>query len=271
MITFLTIPWFKLEPIELWAGLKIQPFGVMAAIAILVGARFARRRAEQLRLSPAAVSDFLLWTTLIGLVCAYSLNAVLYHPRELLEALADPGRLVSRYWGLSSYGGFFGGAIAGWILCRRPGLSLASMADVWCFAIPFAGIFARGGCLVVHDHPGGASEFVLAVADYDGAGVARHDLGLYEVLWSIAVSTLFLRLSRRPRPVGYYLGLIPLLYGPFRFVLDFLRIPEAEGGDARYLGLTPAQYFSLVLTLIGVALLVRRRAPDPGAATAAAP
>jgi len=261
MSSWLLIPWFKLEPVSLpvpWLGhVDIQPFGVLAAIAILVGARAAAVRARQLALPEQQLSDFLLWTTLVGLVGAYTLNAVMYHPQELLEALAEPRRLSSRYWGLSSYGGFLAGTLAAIVFCRRRGIALLPLADVWCFAIPAAWIFARAGCFVVHDHPGVASDFLLAVDDYDGGGIPRHDLGLYEVLWAIAVTALFFRLKRAARPAGFYLALVPLLYGPFRFSLDFLRAGPELGGDVRYLGLTPAHYFSLVLTGIGLWLWLR--------------
>jgi phosphatidylglycerol:prolipoprotein diacylglycerol transferase len=273
----LLIPWFRLEPLAIplpWAGeLRIQPFGVLAAVAILVGVRFARLRARQLGVGERDLIDFLTWTTAVGLASAYVLNAVLYHPQELLAAAREPSRLLSRYWGLSSYGGFLGGTLTAIVFIRRRGLPLTPLADVWCFAIPFAWIFARTGCFVVHDHPGAVSDFWLAVDRYGGSGPPRHDLGLYEVLWSLGVAPLFFWLARRPRPAGFFVGLLLLLYGPMRFGLDFLRIAEAEGGDARYLGLTPAQYFSLAITILGVLLIrarVGRGAPPSSARSAPA-
>jgi len=255
----LLIPWFKLEPIALpfLESVKIQPFGLLAALAIVVGGHFARQRAAQLGVSEDTLTTFLTWTTGVGLVSAYVLNAVMYSPGELLEALGEPRKLFSRYWGLSSYGGFAGGTLTAFVLCWRRRLPLAALADVWCYAIAFAWVFARMGCFVVHDHPGVASDFFLAVDDYDLKGVARHDLGLYEVLWSLVVAPLFYVLARRGARKGTFVLAIALLYGPLRFGLDFLRVSAAEGGDSRYLGLTPAQYFSLALTLFGVVFAMR--------------
>jgi phosphatidylglycerol:prolipoprotein diacylglycerol transferase len=111
---------------------------------------------------------------------------------------------------------------------------------------------------VVHDHPGKVTEFALAVADYR-FGVPpyqpRHDLGLYEVIYSTLIIALFLWLEHRSRrPVGFYCVLLPLVYAPVRFVLDFLRATPLEGGDVRYAGLTPAQWSSIVMICIGLAV-----------------
>src|SRR5207244_3991525 len=59
------------------------------------------------------------------------------------------------------------------------------------------------------------------------------------------------------------LAVLALLYGAGRFVLDFLRARDLPYVDARYLGLTPAQYFCVALVAYGAwALLARRRAAD---------
>jgi phosphatidylglycerol:prolipoprotein diacylglycerol transferase len=263
-MVYLLIPWFKLQPWVVtapWFGaIKLQPFGVLVAIAIALGSHRLQRRGNALGLSHDVISSFVTWTTVIGLLSAYALNIVMYSPGELAVIAAEPARLVRHWYGLSSYGGFIGGALTAVVFARRKDASLVALGDAWCYAFPFAWIFARMGCFVVHDHPGAASDFILAVDNYNETGVARHDLGLYEVIWSSAVSALFLWLDRKPRPAGLYLTLIPLLYGPVRFGLDFLRATPIDGGDVRYCGLTPAQYLSVALTAIGVVLFVRLRA-----------
>ena len=62
----------------------------------------------------------------------------------------------------------------------------------------------------------------------------------------------FLVLDRKPRPTPFFLVVFPLFYVPARFFLDFLRI-----GDARYFGLTPAQYAGIAVFLAAVILMVR--------------
>src|SRR5690606_23728498 len=97
--------------------------------------------------------------------------------------------------------------------------------------------------------------------DHYAAGV-RHELGLYEAALMVPVMAAFLWLGRRDRPPGFFLGLFVVFYAPIRFVLDFLRNNDLSYQDARYAGLTPAQYGMIVLFLAGLALLWSlRRAP----------
>ncbi|HEY0708920.1 MAG TPA: hypothetical protein VGG33_19075, partial [Polyangia bacterium] len=86
----------------------------------------------------------------------------------------------------------------------------------------------------------------------------RHNLGLEEALFTIALAGIFYLLNRKPRFVGFYLGLLPLVYAPVRFVLDFGRTV-----DVRYGGLTPGQWGAMALLVLGSYILLHfyKRAP----------
>ena len=112
----------------------------------------------------------------------------------------------------------------------------------------------------MHDHPGVRTSFPLAVLFPDGP---RHDLGFYDALLLAAITLLLYGQRRRGALRGSLLAVLALIYGAGRFVLDFLRARDLPYVDARYLGLTPAQYFCVALLAYGAwALLARRRAAD---------
>ncbi|MDH5675501.1 MAG: prolipoprotein diacylglyceryl transferase [Myxococcales bacterium] len=243
-MTLALIPWFKLEPwhlpLPLLDRFPIQPFGVLAATAILLGIRFAGWRAERTGVPRKLVGDFLLHVVVVGLAACMVFNLVVYEPAKipqmaraigswfgLAEATAFP------YPGLSSFGGFAGGTLAAFWFARRRQVPILVLSGIFCFTIPFAWIFARMGCFVVHDHPGIETDFFLAVDNYYGQGVARHDLGLYEVLWSLFMTPLVLWLDRTPRPLGFFTALVPIAYASVRFFLDYLREIPVHGGDIR--------------------------------------
>jgi len=249
--TLLFLPWFRLEPWNIPVGpytLPIQPFGVLVACAVLFGARMSEWFARRQRVDPALVADFVTHLVVSGFIMSIVLNAVFYEWDSVLESW-QTGHWF-KWFGMSSFGGFVGGALGVVIWKKRRHLPALQAADAAFFAFPFGWIFGRSGCFVVHDHPGRVTDFFLAVNDYHFGRPPfspRHDLGLYEILWAIVVSALFLYLSKKKRPTGFYLALVPLLYMPIRFFLDFLRVPEALGGDTRYAGLTPAQYAAIVM------------------------
>jgi phosphatidylglycerol:prolipoprotein diacylglycerol transferase len=267
--SLLLIPWFELRPWEIpfpvIGTLKLQPFGLLVAIGILFGSRIAEWRAEKTGVPRYVVADFLVYTIVIGLIACYFLNALFYKPEDLLDILRDPTQLFKKYLGLSSYGGFIGGVGAALWYRHKKRMSLIVLGDIFCFAFPFAWMICRSGCFVVHDHPGLVSNFFLAVDNYNGEGKPRHDLGLYEVIWSAALIGPFLWLGSKPRRRGFFMALLPLLYAPIRFLLDYLRETPEQGGDVRYYGFTPGQYASLLFVAVGVAVALRvARGPEPG-------
>lgn len=258
---FLTIPWFKLSGWTLpGTTLGVHWFGVLVAIGVLAGLRLAVWYGRRVGVRPEVVRDCAAHVVFIGFVIGHVFTLVFYFPDKLIE---QPWRIFFIWEDLSSYGGVFGSVVGGFVWGYRRGVPLLPVYDCIGFGFPLGWVFGRLGCFVVHDHPGNETDFFLGVRDYQYPGLpvaTRHDLGLYEVFWALAVVALFLWLSRRPRPVGLYSALVALLYAPFRFGLDFLR-----AADATYGGLTPGHYSSFVALAIGVALLIhmRRRRPAP--------
>ena len=113
------------------------------------------------------------------------------------------------------------------------------------FGLVPAWAIARLGCTIAFDHPGRVTNFVLGMADMKG--VVRHNLGFYEMLWTV-VLTIILYGLRNYKPFrGFPIALIFLLYSSVRFYLDSLRVE-----DRLYWGLTPGQYFSMIVFGIGV-------------------
>ncbi|MCI7439500.1 MAG: prolipoprotein diacylglyceryl transferase, partial [Coriobacteriaceae bacterium] len=93
-----------------------------------------------------------------------------------------------------------------------------------------------------------------------------HPSQLYEALLEGAVLFCVLfALSRRrpPRPQGTFIGTFLVLYGVFRFLVEFVRLPDAQLGYL--LGtnwLTMGQVLSLPLVVAGVVVLVLARRCD---------
>ena len=275
MRLLLTIPWFRAEALVLYdqpvrvgesvlmERVEIHPFGLLVAAGVLIGAMIAERRGRAVGLHPSAVMNLAGWVLIPAFVLAHVVDALAYHPDVVRE---HPELLLQLWNGLSSFGGFMGAALGALAWQRVNKASILAMADPIAFGFPFGWLFGRTGCFVVHDHPGSVTTFFLGVEDYQVGYPpyqTRHDLGLYEVLWCVAVIGLFLVLARRERVArGLFLGLLPVLYSPVRFGLDFLRAGADEGGDERYFGLTPGHYSAIALLALG-AYVLRRALTEP--------
>jgi phosphatidylglycerol:prolipoprotein diacylglycerol transferase len=189
-----------------------------------------------------------------GFVMAHLVSVVFYFPERIKES---PLVLLNIWSGLSSFGGFLGATLTFVYLTRREQIPPLRYADATALGLAIGWIFGRLGCTTAHDHPGRHTDFFLAVRYPDGP---RHDLGLYEMLFTVVLAVILFWYAKKPRAEGRLIGLFALLYTPVRFGLDFLRATDSARPDERYGGLTPAQYACLGGFALAV-WLMRRTSP----------
>jgi phosphatidylglycerol:prolipoprotein diacylglycerol transferase len=249
------IPYFELPSLRL-GPFTIQAFGIFAAAGVYLAVRLTARAAAGRGLDPRPVVDYALWGLLAGVVSGHLVHLFLYHPEELRQPL----RIVQVWEGLSSFGGLLGGILAAAVFFRRRGLRFHDYADAFALGVAPGWAVARIGCFAVHDHPGVRTSFPLAVAFPGGA---RHDLGLDDALVLFGIAAGLWLLDRRGWLRGRLLAVMAVLYGVARFLLDFLRASDVPYPDARYLGLTPAQYACFLLLGYGGWELRQRRRDRP--------
>lgn len=265
------LPCFEPFSIPLFGNVAVHMFGILVAVGFLLGGNLAQRKAQRFGVDPEFINQLIGWLVLGTFVGGHLGHLLFYEPWLLAEDWKQISsgninllslNLFQVWHGLSSYGGFlFCIPLTVWFF-RRHQQPYWPHADALAFGFSLGWFFGRLGCFSAHDHPGPISNFFLAVPGAchasDGminCAVACHDMGLYEALWSGFTWVLFEVLDRKPRFHGFYVGLLPVMYGPYRFLSDFLR---SHPVDARYLGLTPAQYGSIVLTGLGVWILYTR-------------
>ncbi|HZZ84383.1 MAG TPA: prolipoprotein diacylglyceryl transferase family protein [Anaeromyxobacteraceae bacterium] len=233
------IPYFQPPSLSL-GPFNLQVFGIFAAAGVYTGAVVASRAARRQGLPVQPLADFAIWGVASGVLFGHLIHLFLYHPEELSD-----WRKVLEFWqGLSSFGGLLGGILAAAVFFRRRGLEFHDYGDALALGVAPGWGVARLGCFAIHDHPGVHTSFPLAVNFPDGP---RHDLGLYDAVVLFALAALLFLLRRRGLLRGRLLAVLALLYACSRFFLDFLRASDVPYPDARYLGLTPAQYGSLLL------------------------
>ncbi|MCC7440463.1 MAG: prolipoprotein diacylglyceryl transferase [Bdellovibrionales bacterium] len=234
------IPYFLVPEIPIYGPFSIKPFGTLVVGGIVAGYFLARKRAREKGIKDEDLQSMIRWTVGVGLVMAHVLEVILYHPQRLST---DGILTLFKFWeGLSSFGGLFGAFVASQLYAHRMKRPWRVYADFMIQGWVLGWVFGRLGCTLVHDHPGQLTDFALAFA-YPGG--ARHNLGFYELVYTLVVmlpGILWFHKRRPNAPAGTYVVLVTLMYTPLRFVLDFLRATDVPGADLRYAGLTPAQW-----------------------------
>lgn len=264
-----------------------HPFGICCAIGFFVldwaGMKLAARRGYERDDARA----LFVWLFVFGWAFAWLVNVTFYDP--------TPGQSRFSIQSFSSTGAILGATIGGilwsriqirkvdgkWKAARREtphALLPASEVVIGVWPAGFA--FGRLGCALIHDHVGkavapGTLGSLLAVGFprsaedglhriygpvhvITGGSDVRFDLGLLEFLILASLAIGFGLTWNKKLAMGTYTMIGALVYGPLRFVLDFLRVEEGVTGDARHGGLTFAQYWSLAVIALGVVLFVRR-------------
>jgi phosphatidylglycerol:prolipoprotein diacylglycerol transferase len=255
------IPWFEAPQIAIpIQSMKDPPaihaFGVLVLIGFVAGTWIATQRAEKFGLDGEPINRLVGWLVLGTFIGGHVGNELMYEPEKVWR---DPLILLRLWDGLSSYGGFIACVPITFLFFKYEKLPMWRYADCIAYGMTVGWFFGRMGCFTAHDHPGSPTNFWLGVygicAGNPDKSVACHDTGLYEALWAGAMFGLFALLDTRPRPSGFYVAMLGLCYGPVRVFLDSLR-PAST--DTQYFGFTPAQYLSMLVTVLCAALLVQR-------------
>src|SRR5258706_2151711 len=253
-------------------GIPIQAFGVIVAAGVLIGASLLRRYAEWHGVGDEHIRGITGWITVTGFAGAHIFDVLAYQYDKFEK---DPILFFKVWDGISSYGGFLGGALGFAIYVWWKRLPARLFADIAIVGLLPAFSIGRIGCTVVSDHIGGladpskwysflAMEYPTDPKVFNGEVIhnlivaeqtAGHkipeyllawNLGLIEFLYLVPVNILVLYLAFRSSKrinAGFITVLTGVLYAPLRFFLDFLR---PENTDPRHLGLTFAQWASLL-------------------------
>lgn len=300
MIPFVAVDEAKIAP--------FHPYGVCVAIAFFAWDHVLMKMAVRRDFPRADFRTLTIWIGVLGWAFAWGVDAVFYHPGQSLtsgfriQGLSSTGAIVGAtigaiLWSRIRIGKAMDGDARRWRMTRREkAVAILPVSEVIMATWPLAFAIGRLGCSLIHDHVGKAaapgslgSLFAIGFPRSGDDGIhrvfgpihvitnasdVRYDLGVLELLILAPLAIGFAVTWKRKVAIGTYTMVASLVYGPFRFGLDFLRAEEGVTAEARGGGLTFAQYWSLAVIALGLVLFRRRRgfasvrvgsstAPDP--------
>ena len=262
----------RLDPVALAVGpLTVRWYGLAYLCGFLCAGIIMYRVARRWRLNLTADDVVTLITGLAcGGIVGGRLGYVIFYGKGYY--LAHPLSIVMLNEGGMSFHGGLVGAVVGTYLANRSlnGLTFATIADLICCGAPLGLFFGRCANFVNGELWGKETSLPWGVMfdDTGGGAVYRHPSQLYEALLEgLVIFCVMFALSRRrpPRFQGVFLGTFLLLYGCFRFCIEFVRLPDTQMGYLAWGWLTMGQVLSAPLVLAGLALLLaarRRKVPQ---------
>ncbi|MBP3984640.1 prolipoprotein diacylglyceryl transferase [Pseudoxanthomonas helianthi] len=278
----------QIDPIAFSLGpLKVHWYGIAYALAFAAAWFLGRSRVRAGRLPGVDDNGYgdLMFYCMLGVVLGGRIGYILFY--DLPTYLAHPLQ-VFKVWegGMSFHGGLLGVLLASWWWARRHKLHFFDVMDFVAPLVP-AGLgfgrlanFVNGELWGKYTGTNWGVIFPTTDPNVSGLGLnatqlqaqyaagmldrfARHPTQLYEALLEgLVLFCVLWWYSRKPRPRYAVSGLFALLYGVFRFAVEFVRVPDQQ---LQYLAggwLTMGQLLSLPLVVVGLYWLwLSRRSP----------
>jgi len=266
----MVITYPSIDPIALSLGpLKIHWYGLMYLLGFAafwwLGTLRARR--DDYTIKPEQVGDMLFYAAL-GVILGGRLGYLLFY--GFAEVVKDP-LSAFRVWegGMSYHGGLIGVLIATWLYARKIGARFFNLTDFGAPMVPMGLFFGRLGNFINGELWGRPTSGDWGMIFPHVDNLPRHPSQLYEAgLEGIVMFIVLWRFSALPRRTGAVSGLFLILYGTFRFTVEFFREPDVQLGFIALNWLTMGQLLSLPMIVAGVAIVLWSRRPENAVAAA---
>lgn len=243
--------------------LTIHTYGAMYALGIFACVALSeylyRRRGGE----PGVIVDMAL-PVVIGVILGARVMFVMVEREYYINNPME----IFMVWkgGLVFYGGLIGGALAFILAARLRRLPLWHLADTVAPGVALGHAFGRIGCFFAGSCYGRPTDLPWAVTYTnprslagDVLGVPVHPTQLYSAAFLVLLSAILIFIGKRSTFEGRVIAIYGILYGTFRFFIEFSRGDPRGAVTTAGITLSTSQTVSLVLVpaSVGIYLYLR--------------
>lgn len=221
-----------LNPILVKLGpIRISWYGMMYFLGFIFSYLLVRYQVKKkdFGISLGEVEDLYFYLILglvvgarLGYVLFYDLPAYRSHPLEIFAVW---------HGGMSFHGGLIGVLMAILYFCRKKKKSFWKLSDLLVVTAPIGLGLGRIGNFINGELYGRVTQVPWGMIFPRGGPLPRHPSQLYESVLEGGLLFLILwRVKDRKHADGYLSALFLLLYGVFRFGIEFFREPDVQLG-----------------------------------------
>lgn len=252
----------SIDPIALALGpLQIHWYGLMYLAGFLCFWLYGSYQAKNNQYwNKDLVGDFLFYGALgvilggrIGYILFYDLPHYIDHPMDMFKLWMG---------GMSFHGGLIGVILAMlWFARHKMKVPLFVVSDFVAPMVPFGLFFGRIGNFINGELWGKVADAhsYFAMKVFDPAlnqVVPKYPTQLLEAfLEGLMLFILLAVYQKGNRPMGAVSGMFLVLYGMFRFFVEFFRMPDPQLGYLMWGWLTMGQILSFPMIFIGLGLM----------------
>ena len=252
--------------------ISIRWYGLLIAIAVLIGVSLSQYLAKRRNVNPELISDLSIWLV-IGAIPAARLYYVLFQWSEYSQ---HPERIIAIWQGgIAIHGAIIGGTLAALIFAKVNQISFWQLADLVAPSVILGQAIGRWGNFFNSEAFGRPTDLPWklyippanrppALANFE----YFHPTFLYESLWNLIVFALLITLffrslsGKRPFRLGTLFLTYLIAYSCGRLWIEGFRIDSLMLGPLRI-----AQVVSLTGIFVGLAglawlYLLKRPLPD---------
>lgn len=248
----------QIDPVAIAIGpLKIHWYGLTYLVGFVAGWWLGRIRSRKpgSPVNEEQMGDLLFYMAL-GVILGGRFGYVIFYNFDTF--LADPLWLF-RVWegGMSFHGGLLGVMFAMWWYGRKLSVGFWRIADFVAPLVPVGLGAGRIGNFINGELWGKPTDVSWGMVFPQAPdALARHPSQLYQfALEGVALFVILWWFSAKPRPRMAVSGLFLIAYGVFRFLVEFVRQPDAQLGYLAFDWLTMGQVLSTPMILAGMFLM----------------